>query len=254
MKRTIAIAAALMTAALLICTAAAEPGDDGGKKFDTWWAVPDCTIYISREENAFRVVIERIDAAAYTGAFWVYSCLYRGEDDALVSVASEKTTYAFNPLDVDEVTFNDPSYRGPDDESTRTVFTVTEEGRLVWADGRENAGAGLEFGNIGRFTGSWKNESANVYAEFIWSGFNGSFCYHVLLRSGPDSLTVTRMTGVYNGETGKLECTAADGEGPDGTPGDVEQVEAFFSRTEDGGILFEGDVTVELEEDPDLNG
>ena len=49
------------------------------------------------------------------------------------------------------------------------MFTIDENGSLLWEDGRGEAGADLVFTKIGDFEGFWKSEDGKTYAEISWS-------------------------------------------------------------------------------------
>ena len=266
MKKLTGIILAIVLALSLACTAAVAdeyPEPEGGKKFNSDWAVQNATAQIYYEEEGYRVTLESMVVPEGTGTLWQYSCYYMEESDTLMSISSSKVTFTFDPAFPDERTYAQEEYEGLDDEGRETVFSINEEGRLIWQDGHENQGADLEFINIGRFYGSWKNSEEKVYADFAWDGQDDHFCYNVFIQRGEsddDTYVVFHMTGVYNAETRKLECTGtavtctknADGEYESSEDG--ETYEAFFSLTENGGILFETANGIELEPNYDSHG
>ena len=121
-------------------------------------------------------------------------------------------------------------------------------------------GQDLEFINIGRFDGAWKNEEEAVYTVISWNGYDDQFYYDVYLQRGEsdaETYVIFYMAGVYNEETGKLECAGPAVTYTNGTDEGVtddEVYEAFFSWTEDGTLLLEAANGIELEEDFDNNG
>ena len=248
MKKFIAMIMALMMAALMVCAASADEfaEPEGGKKFNTDWAVQNCLINIYYEEVGYRVTVISEDLEDGFGTRWEYSCYYNEDRDALVSVSSGRIDFTFDPAYPDDRDYSDPVYEGLDMDGVETVFTVDENGRLIWRDGYENAGQDLEFANIGRFEGSWKNEDEEVWTEIDWDGHDDRFYYDVFIQRGlGENAVVFNMTGVYNEETGKLECSEVI---------DGELFDAFFSMMADGRILFEAANGIELDVNFDSNG
>ena len=150
-------------------------------------------------------------------------------------------------------------YDGFDDEETATVFSIDEHGHLVWKDGHENMGADLEFFNIGRFIGSWKNDVEGVYVIIVWNAHRESMYDDVFIKregADPGSFTLFVMTGMYNAETGKLECvgSAWTRNAEEKMVTDGETYDAFFSIMDDGGLLFETANGIELEPDLGADG
>ena len=110
--------------------------------------------YPAGDHDAGGLDIARDDG---TGARWEYSCYYHEDTDSLSSVSSSRLDYTINP-DNGERVLGEYAYEGLDDENSGAEFTIDRDGFLIWKDGREDAGAGLKFINIGRFDGLWKNE------------------------------------------------------------------------------------------------
>ena len=82
--------------------------------------------------------------------------------------------------------------------------------------------------------------------EFIWKGLNEeTYCYEVYLHRGDDTTyTEFIMNGLYNEETGKLECV-----GHSVDAGDTEIYDAIFSLTPEGKLLYEAANGIILEYD-----
>lgn len=271
MKKLTSVVLALILAMSLACISLADevPQPEGGRKFETDWAITGTLVSINYEEQGYRVSIVSEIPAEGKGVEWFYNCFYHPEDDTLVSVSSSKQTYTFTPVvpfengefdpeqmtdEDDEKTYAPTEYEDFDDEDKVSVFSIDEKGRLIWKDGHENAGADLEFTNIGRFGGEWENDDEGVFVMMDWIGGVNGLLYSVLLqRTSPDQSqrAIYIMTGVYNEETQKLECT---GEvhmvGEDGQlEKEGEACEAFFSMMENGRILYEAANGIELEPD-----
>ncbi len=260
MKKLMSILLAITLAATLACGLALAESDEvpqteAGKKFDNNWAVGGGIAQIYYEEVGYRVYID-IKGAENTGHVWEYSCYYHEDEDALVSVSSSKFGYTVDFM-TGEMTANDYDYQDVDVDDNNTVFTVNEEGKLVWKDGRGNDGEGLQFVNIGRFDGRWTNEAEGVSAEFTWVGKDDPdrMYYDVYIHrdGGNGSFVEFLMHGFYNPETGKLECsgtatpfTLVDGSYVAGEE-DGETYEAFFSMQDNGKLLFEAANGIELQ-------
>jgi len=268
LKKLTSILLILCLAMSLVCSAAADevPQPEGGKKFETHWAAQNTVIRIDYEEEGYCVSVVNEIPTEGTGTEWFYNCYYHPEDDTLVSVSSSRQSYTFAPVELseddefdpnqvtdadDEKTYAPAEYEGFDDENTVTVFSIDEHGRLLWKDGRKNAGADLEFVNIGRFGGDWTNGDEGVYVTIDWT-CDSSLYVVVIQRVSSDGAqrAFYAMTGLYNEETKKLEC---DGKvymvGEDNQLGEGEECDAFFSMMENGNILYETANGIELEAD-----
>ncbi len=257
MKKLMGIILAAILAIGLACTAAADevPQPEGGKKFEGNWAIMGAMVNIVYEEEGYRVYVEAYNPDEMKGEIWEYSCFYSEDKDTLESISSLKRGYTLDTETLDPV-YADSEYEGLDEEGMTTVFALAENGKLTWADAHENAGADLEFQCIGDFEGVWQNEAEEVYAEISWDGFtNGeTFFYTVYIRrGGEEQYTEFSMTGNYNTETGKLEAKGTatsmtrNAEGSYDAADDDEEYDAFFSKTEDGKLLFETANGIELE-------
>ena len=233
---------------------AAQP--EAGKKFENDWAIPGGLVQIYYEEEGYRVIME-IDKEG-AGSLREYACYYHEDTDNLVSVSSSRTDYSFDP-ETGEKIYGDNVYEGFDGENQATEFSIDADGCLVWKDGREDAGAGLKFANIGRFDGVWRNETEEVVAEFMWNGYSeDEMFYTVYITRGKtdgDLYTIFVMNGTYDPASGKLSaygtCTliTRNGSGEYEYSEDDETYDAFFSRMEDGRLLFETANGIELEYD-----
>ena len=259
MKKIISLVLALVLAAAVCCAAADEyPEPEGGKKFNTNWAIFGMTVEIVYEEEGYRVYIRSTDPDEMKGTEWEYSCFYNEEKDALLSISASKNDYTEDPT-TGNIERGDYYYQGMDDEGQTTVFTIDEEGFLNWADGRREDGMDLAFSDIGDFKGFWKSEDGKIFADILWSDseMDDEYGYDVFLHDeGDESYAEYHLHGLYNQENKKLELTGSvdiyrlNAEGTY----DLEIIEAdpenpleiIFSNLGDGRILLERDNGYEL--------
>ena len=234
------------------------PQPEGGKKFESDWAIGGGLAEIYYEEEGYRVALTKEDLQNYTGARWEYSCFYKEETDSLISFSSNRTNFTIDP-DTGDTIYGDIVYEGIDENGQETEFVIDADGCLIWKDGHDDAGAGLKFVNIGRFEGVWRNEAEEVEAEFMWNGIDAdTFFYTVYIQrgnEGAENYARYLMNGDYDPATGKLSasgtCTlfTKNASGEYDTQDDGETVDAFFSKLENGNLLYETANGIELEYD-----
>ena len=261
MKKWISILMAVCLLSTFICAEAEEkeiPQPEGGKKFESDWAIAYGLVRIYYEEEGYRVNVrmENPDQAAVSE--WEYSCYYNEEADALESVSSLRADYTVN-LDTGEPVFAGNAYEGLDEENGVTIFALDDSGCLLWKDAHEDAGAGLLFTDIGRFEGTWRNEEEEVEVQFMWNGSDPDhFDYTVYIQRGKSDAevyTLFLMNGDYDPATGRMSaggtCTlfTRNASGEYDSEEDGENVDAFFSKTGDGKLLYETANGIELEYD-----
>lgn len=252
MKKWISILLAALLLVSLVNAAAlaedAQPQPEGGKKYEGVWALAGGKIEITYEEQGYRVAAELCNNVDWTGELWEYSCYYHEDTDDLVSVSSVRRTYTIDPETLEE-TDKDIEEYGIDEDGTDSVFAIAENGALTWKNGRApDAGTDLEFRYIGSFQGTWRSAEGEepAWVEFIWKGLNQeTYFYEVYLHRGDDeTFSEFIMNGLYNEETGKLECSGRSIEADD-----PETYEAIFSMTEDGKLLYEAANGIVMEYD-----
>ena len=259
MKKLIGILLTIMMLAAMACAASADevPQPEGGRKFESDWVIPGGKAEIYYEEEGYRVMLE-ITKDDGTGVRWEYSCYYHEDTDSLCSVSSSKLGFTINP-DNGEQVLGEYAYEGMDEDNQGTEFTIDPDGFLIWKDGHEDAGAGLKFANIGRFDGLWKNEKEETEVQFVWNGQTEDEMFYTvyITRGKTDGVLYTQflMNGTYDQATGKLTaygtCTLfkKNASGEYESSDDGETYDAFFSRTEDGKVIFETANGIELEYD-----
>ena len=255
MKRIISMILALALALSLVCAAHADevPQPEGGKKFETGWAIFNTTIRIVYEEEGYRVFIRNTDPSEQKVTEWEYSCYYVEAEDVLKSVSSSKHSYTIDPETGDSKD-DKTEYEDLDDENTVTVFRITEDGFLNWEDGRGQDGTDSDFSKIGDFEGVWRSEDNYVWAEFEWNDSEEDYGYYVYLHRGFDDVYAEfTAQGLYNPETGKLTvktivpvATNTLKDGAYETKYDEDEYELVFSELGGGKILFEAENGVEL--------
>ncbi len=257
MKKMMCVLLAALLAVALCAAAAADevPEPGGGKKFASDWAIRGGLVNIVYEEEGYRVRVNVFYSPEVGGTLYEYSCLYREETDDLSAISASKTVYTVDPVSM-EITDSAEEYGGLVEEGCDVTFTIAENGKLWWQDDRGNAGADLEFSNIGRFGGSWNNEAADVWVTIEWAGLYNqeSYWYNVYIQHGMGEDCVGRnLVGLYNPETGRLQC-----EDPltgtritDGwvIENDTEPYDVYFSINAEGRLVLESGDGLELEYD-----
>lgn len=162
MKKMIAALLALMMALLCAVSVAEEPAEtpatDAQKMFDSIWISGSATVDASYMDGIWEVLV----STDYGATTWNYLCLYDEEQQALVSMDSEANVKSIISIDLEGA----ETAREDVDTEAKAVFTLNENGRLVWKDEKEDAGAGMEFEKIGRFTGSYACGEYLLYC--IW--------------------------------------------------------------------------------------
>lgn len=257
MKKLISILLAILMLGAVACASADEvPQPEAGKKFESDWAIPGGLVQIVYEEEGYRVQVD-IAKDDGTGATWQYNCYYQDDADCLSSIAASRTNYTIDPDTGDKV-YGEAVYDEFAEEKC-SEFTIDADGFLIWKDAHDDAGAGLKFVNNGAFEGLWKNEEAETEVQFMWNGSNedemGYTVYITRGKTDGDLYASFVMNGSYDPAAGKLSadgtCTVfkKNAEGGYDSEDDGESYDAFFSKTEDGRVLFETDNGIELEYD-----
>ena len=104
MKKITGILLAVMTVFLAACAIADEvPQPEGGKKFESDWAVPGGIVEVYYEEEGYRVFIKIDQPDALCGSEYEYSCYYQEETDSLLSISSIRSDYTVDPDTGDQI-------------------------------------------------------------------------------------------------------------------------------------------------------
>ncbi|MBQ6562437.1 MAG: hypothetical protein IJL88_00895 [Clostridia bacterium] len=244
----ILLAVMMMATTLIVGTSAlaesdAFPQPEGGRKFETRWAAGGADISIDYEEEGYRVAMLFFKPGQTNGTEFAYNCYYHENEDALVSVSSSRTDFTFDPETYVRV-YAPATYEGFDEDGQETVFTINEKGNLVWKDGHGNEGEGLEFYKIGTFQGEYENKTDKAFVEIDWNGLDPETPFYTVFVRMTETLDL-QMTGIYNPETGKLECS---GSTFTWVPNDIggyepseesEPCEATFSFNGNGHLVYE---------------
>lgn len=149
MKKLIAALMALMMAVLCAAAFAEEPAADTEKEavgmFDSAWASGYAELKAYYMDGYWKIEI------AYGGFLWDYICVYDPELKALTADTNEENTKTSIAYDEEgSETGRTVEYTDGD-----AVFTLNEEGYLLWEDKKEDAGAGFEFEKIGWYPGEY---------------------------------------------------------------------------------------------------
>ena len=111
---------------------------DDAAAFEGVWQCGRATIAMYWEEEGFKVLITW-GSSAWEHSEWEYSCFYHDEDNTVVSMPFGTRS---------EVVYNDDGEIASVTEAYNdgeAVFSLDEEGYLIWQDQKENAGEGMRF-------------------------------------------------------------------------------------------------------------
>ena len=122
MKRLISLAfIAVLVAMLLPAPADCEtfPQPEGGRKFESDWAIAGGLAEIYYEEEGYRatLTIENRDGA---GSMWEYACFYMEDTDSLLSFSSRRLDFTIDP-DTGDTVYGDVAYEGIDEEGNPQI-------------------------------------------------------------------------------------------------------------------------------------
>lgn len=259
MKKTLALVLTLclLLTAVILPAAAEEsfPQPEGGKKFESFWAVPEMTVQIDYEEAGYRVQVDKTDTEHSTVDRWSYNCVYDEKADALVALTAEWVSFVVDASGA-EISHGEPAYEYQFDipEGKDITFSLNEEGKLIWKDGIDDFGKGLAFTNVGGFfAGEWIQAEGEepVKASIAWNGLSENEMYYTIYvtrgSETADTYVLYVCNGFYDPATGKLGSAYAtstvftkNAEGGYDATESAETTEIFFSFNEKGELIFEG--------------
>lgn len=162
MKKWIAILLILALCAFGAATAEEAEIAEGIRLFDSEWMDGSAHIMCSFEADLCNVHVWNDSGNAQ----WEYLCAYDPDQKALISLPDyANTKYVISAKEEG----GDP-VRTVEYSDGMAVFTL-EDGKLVWEDGKENAGAGRSFQKVGWYIGDWDCEGpdGSLYQlTFFW--------------------------------------------------------------------------------------
>ena len=241
MKRAFALLAALA----LVLTAVAALAEEYDKAdpeakalYDSEWVSEEAWMDIAPQDGELKVQIRQF--TEYPNAYWwEYTGEFDPETKALKAV---RNAVKFNVVyREDEEEIVGTVYEEPADAS----FEINADGRLIWHDGKEDAGKGIAFTRIGRFNDTtwacdratieiaWQEEGYKVFIQWgssAWESTEWEYsCYY-----DADTNTMTSMpTGVRSEVVYNEDGTVASWK-------DVyEDGEATFRLDDDGHLIWE---------------
>ena len=194
MKKT--LAALLALALVLSCAFAMAEGSEektyaqehpGVMKYDGYWVSDDMLTLIEigvRLDGVEMLIFRTPGKKEFTS--WEYLLTY---DDATNTLHSDNGMKSTNTVQPDGGLGNSSVYAYEDGQAD---FSINEDGKLVWKDLKEDAGAGQTFLPIGNFLGDYACDRANI--SFRWN--EGHYAVDI---TWADSATVTN-TWQYVGE------------------------------------------------------
>ncbi len=250
MKKTVSALAGLALLGSCAALAEGEAEKDYGELYpeslvyEDRWAAGNYILDAVSEDEGFRVCITRYGIDDQT--VWEYSPLYNAATGALdAPLFGTKTRETLS--ETGEAAAYTEEY-----EDGGAVFTINDEGYLLWQDQKEDEGKDLLFKRIGSFEGKYVCDRTTI--EIIWDLEDA---YDIRI-SWADSAFVCHdwlFKGVYMPETGAVEAlgmesvTEYDENGEIVSVEDVdpEGCEAVFTFNENHNLVWTGTDTVNTE-------
>ena len=115
-----------------------EPMPAEAAAFEGVWQCDRATIAMYWEEEGFKVLITW-GSSAWEHTEWEYSCFYHDEDHTLVSMPFGTRTEVVYDENGEQTSATEVYNDG------EAIFSLDEEGKLIWLDEKENAGDGMRF-------------------------------------------------------------------------------------------------------------
>ena len=151
------------------------------------WQCDRASIDIVWEEEGYRVLVEWANSAWETTT-WEYSCYYHEDDCTLVSMPFGRCTEWVYGEDGECVSAEE-AY----DDGT-AVFSLDDDGCLIWQDEKENAGEGMKFEWISLFD---LNAARHHYDIFETADGVSYDLFVVTKMNYGEDHQVTSVTGHY---------------------------------------------------------
>ncbi len=204
--------------------------------YDSKWVSETLSAEIIQEEEGFRVMIIRMDEYPLATC-WEYSALYHQEDGKLLTMPTGiKSTVSYT----EDGTFD---FTGTLYEDGEAEFSLTEDGKLLWKDLKEDAGKDVQMEKIGWFDGSqWVCDRARIEMDWEEEGYR----VYVEWSSNAWESTVWMYSCVYDAATnslsgfGSCENLEYDDDGLVKASGEVYDMGGVsFTLNEDGKLLWQ---------------
>ena len=131
-----------------------------GHHFVGEWRDDRVSVDIDEHMDGYTVIVSGANGAS-EGTTWLYACDYDEETDSLVSDGelAMKINYSFEGTEeeADEIVYEDGE----------AVFTINDEGKLIWDDKKENAGEDRAFERV--LDGNTENASIDYGTSEIYT-------------------------------------------------------------------------------------
>ena len=135
--------------------------------FDSLWIADGTVVDAVCEDGGFRVCVTR-EIGTDERMVWEYSAMYDPDSGTLFSVWNGMKTHLY-------MSGRFAEYSRVESEECTAVFSISENGSLIWLDGQEDAGKGMEFRRASRFAGSYVCGRAGI--DITWDAVYGYFIY-----------------------------------------------------------------------------
>ncbi len=160
------------------------------------WVDEGGSVTVYEQDGGFDVIVSLYNEDGRTGDSWEYLCVY--DPDLKMLVGFNGTRW---PLSFDEENghYVMGDAIGSDDYSA--VFRILENGRLGWAEMKDNYGRGRTFEPIGIFDGTvWACDRASI--EFCWE--EEGYKVEVKWADSAMKQTVWDYSCYYQADTGSV--------------------------------------------------
>ena len=244
MKKGFALITALMVALTMGCAAALAELDDSVppstpemKAYESIWISDDgeTRIWIGRQDEGFQIeAVQKTGEDSFNS--WGYLAMFDGESKSIRNAIGTKDSCVYRD-GREEVQEN----LG---DEFKADFSINENGKLIWKDYQDDAGAGLALTRIGNFAGKYGAERATI--DFVWNVHEND--YSILVSWGQSAWETWdyQMKGTYDPETetvtakGLKQLLTYKDDGEIDTTADPQEaeVDGVFSFDENGGLVW----------------